>query len=92
MAVPMVVPMVVPVVVPMVVPAVVVEVVVVVVVMAAVPSYECHGGEGEARGAHARSAAARLEARRLSRPPPRCAAASRWLHPVRSALALRPQW
>ena len=40
---------------------IVVVVVVVVVVMAAVPSYECHGGEGEARGAHARSADARLE-------------------------------
>ena len=52
----MVVLMVVPVVVVVVV--VIVVVVVVVVVMAAVPSYECQGGEGEARGAHARSAEA----------------------------------
>ena len=48
----MVVSMVVPVVMVVVV-VVIVVVVVVVVVMAAVPSYECQGGEGEARGAHA---------------------------------------
>ena len=59
----MVVLMVVPVVVVVVV-VIVVVVVVVVVVMAAVPSYECQGGEGEARGAHARSADARPGARR----------------------------
>ena len=56
----MVVLMVVPVVVVVVV-VIVVVVVVVVVVMAAVPSYECQGGEGEARGAHARSADASQE-------------------------------
>ena len=51
----MVVLMVVPVVVVVVV-VIVVVVVVVVVVRAAVPSYECQGGEGEAGGAHAHSA------------------------------------
>ena len=61
----MVVPMVVPVVMVVVV-VVIVVVVVVVIVLAAVPSYECQGGEGETRGAHARSADARLE-RRSSR-------------------------
>ena len=59
----MVVLMVVPVVVVVVV-VIVVVVVVVVVVMAAVPSYECQGGEGEARGAHARSADAGCRASR----------------------------
>jgi len=74
----MVVLMVVPVVVVVVV-VIVVVVVVVVVVMAAVPSYECQGGEGEARGAHARSADASQE--RVGECRSRAGAAVRGLPP-----------
>ena len=66
----MVVSMVVPVVMVVVV-VVIVVVVVVVVVLAAVPSYECQGGEGETRGAHARTSwsASECRSRALSRSP-----------------------